>query len=149
MVGRHNICGRMWRRGALVAVMVWLCAGTGEAAMSGTSGDVSSTDVRSTLTAQAREMKTVRVIVTLNVPFVPEGELKSTWQVFQQRNRIAQAQDRVLERLKTLGCHSFGTAKRFETVPQMALKADEICLEALWGDPDVKDVQGDSLSAPH
>ncbi len=145
-MARQSLTGTLWILGA-AALLIW--AGAAGANPPGSSGDRAPTAEQRDLAERVREVGAVRVIVTLNVPFVPEGELKSTWQVFQQRNRIAQAQDRVLERLKALGCDSVGTAKRFETVPQMALRADGVSLEALWGDPDVKDVQGDSLSAPH
>ena len=144
----HGIQGGVWRRGVLVACVLFLGVGAGEANLSGTSGDVASADARRALAERVREMKTVRIIVQLRGPFVPEGELKSTWQVFRQREGIAQAQNRVLERLRALGCDGVGTAKRFETVPQMGLKVDEACLEALGQDPDVQSIQEDALGAP-
>jgi len=88
-------------------------------------------------------------MVTLNVPFVPEGELKSAWQVFRQRERIAQAQERVEGRLRTSGCAPLGPVKRFDSVPQMALRVGGPGLEALWEDPDVKEVREDALAATH
>lgn len=105
--------------------------------------DAVSVDAHAALTAQVRTSGTLRVLVSLNVPFTPEGELKSAWKVFLQRDRIAQAQDHVLERLRGRGCQAWRTAKRFESVPSLGLKVDLACLEALWQDPDVREIQPD------
>ena len=145
-MARQSLTGSLWVLGA-AALLIW--AGAAGANPSGASGDRAPTAEQRALAERVREVGAVRVMVTLNVPFVPEGELKSAWQVFRQRERIAQAQERVEGRMRALGCAPVGPVRRFETVPQMALRVDGSGLEALWEDPDVKGVQEDALAAAH
>jgi len=145
-VARQSLTGSLWVLGA-AALLIW--AGAAGANPSGASGDRAPTAEQRALAERVREVGAVRVMVTLNVPFVPEGELKSAWQVFRQRERIAQAQERVEGRLRTSGCAPLGPVKRFDSVPQMALRVGGPGLEALWEDPDVKEVREDALAATH
>ena len=145
-MARQSLTGTLWIVGA-AALLIW--AGAAGANPPGSSGDRAPTAEQRALAERVREVGAVRVIVTLDVPFVPEGELKSAWQVFRQRERIAQAQERVEGRLRTSGCAPLGPVKRFDSVPQMALRVGGPGLEALWEDPDVKEVREDALAATH
>lgn len=73
---------------------------------------------RRALAERAREMKTVRIIVQLRVPFVPEGELKSTWQVFRQREALPRPRTGAGTPRGAGMRDGVRTAKRVETRPR-------------------------------
>ncbi|HQH79535.1 MAG TPA: hypothetical protein PK535_11255, partial [Synergistaceae bacterium] len=94
------------------------------------------------LRAKAAASGGVRVIVGVQTPFQPEGNLASG-PVAMQRGGIAAAQNRVLARLgeKLSGA----PVTRFETIPYFATRVTAAALEALQKDPDVISVQEDRL----
>jgi hypothetical protein len=98
-------------------------------------GDAMTEEER--LLASVRTKGTIRVIVSLNVPFTPEGQL-SPEEVTKQRDAIAQAIDQLLIKLPQAT-----SVSRFEEVPFVFLSVDEEGLKVLLSDPNVKDVVED------
>ncbi len=96
------------------------------------------------LLKMAQEQGAVRVVVGLNIDFIPEGELRSPLAVDRQQQQIAQAQENVL---KTLPGDVTVNAK-FEIIPYMALTVDEEALQALLQSSEINYIQEDRLSAP-
>jgi len=87
---------------------------------------------------------TFRVIIGLNAPFRPEGELPNLSAVTWQRFNIANRQKLVittLSRMNLLSTH----LHQFETIPYMALKVDAAGLLALKLDPNVTSIAEDQL----
>jgi len=97
------------------------------------------------LRAKAEKEGSVRMIVGLRTPFVPEGQLARAGALLQ-RGGIAATGDRVLSRLSSV----LGgvPVKRFETLPYLALRGTPQALEALVHDPDVVFVQEDHVARP-
>ena len=93
---------------------------------------------------RARAQGTVRVLLRLNVPVSPEASVGAA-RALSQRASIAAAQSAVFARL---GRPGFGPARRFASVPYLALEADEADLRALAALPEVQEIRIDRLSAP-
>jgi len=91
----------------------------------------------------AQGQAAVRVIVGLAVPYLPEGEIASALAVGIQRNRIAQAQDALLDRLETAEVR---TVARFEVIPYLVLETNAEGLAVLAADPLISTVHED---VPH
>jgi subtilisin len=102
-------------------------------------------DDRAAVRATARARGSAPVIVQLAVPFVPEGALGDR-EASRQREAIAAAQESVLARLAALAPAG---VKQFETVPYLALVADESVLDALEADPAVVAIQEDRWDELH
>jgi hypothetical protein len=92
------------------------------------------------LIAKARSQGTVRVIVSLNTPFVPEGELSDQAAVDEQRAAIADSQDGVLDRL--CGC-TVEAVRRYKYTPAIAMGVDACGLRRLMKDSGVSRVSED------
>ena len=115
--------------------------------LTGRGGTTEPSPVPAALHAQAAARGTVRVIVRLNAPFVPEGQLASPAHVMGQRQMLAGVQS-------TVRGHLRGVAHRVVrdfngNLPLMAIEASPDALrmlDSLRG--IVADVQEDRLSAP-
>lgn len=97
------------------------------------------------LLAAVRERGNVRVIVGLDVPFQPEGELPDPQAVESQRQAIAAAQDRLLQRMAGLNVHNVTT---YEFIPSVAMTVDEPALRDLIANPEVRSIQQDVPVGP-
>ena len=99
------------------------------------------------LHAQAFTQGTVRVIVRLNAPFVPEGKLASPAHVVSQRHMLSGVQSTVRGQLRAV---RHRVARDFSgTLPLMAIEAGPDALRMLASLRGiVADVQEDQLSAP-
>jgi subtilisin len=97
------------------------------------------------LRERAREQGTVRIIFRLNTPFIAEGRLGGAGEIADQRKEIARGQERALKRLEG---SPFQNVKQFEHIPYLALELPEESLALLEGDPQVTDIEEDSLSSP-
>ncbi len=91
--------------------------------------------------------ETVRVIVQLRVPVVPEG-LISSMAATSQRTRIADVRERVLGKLKTKPKFKAEKVRKFKTVPAFAAEVDRDALTALSEDADVASISEDFLLPP-
>lgn len=85
----------------------------------------------------AREKGSVRVIVTLSIPWRPEGELPDQDAVQRQRAEIETAQRRLLDELKPFKVE---LDRQYERLPQLALTVDEAAVRHLATSPLVKSV---------
>lgn len=85
-----------------------------------------------------------RVIVTLSVPFTPEGNLPSQEAVQHQRQRVVEAQDGLLADLKPFVVRVLA---RFDG-PQLALLVDDDALRHLRSSPRVASIQEDIPQPP-
>lgn len=92
----------------------------------------------------ARERGTVRVIVTLAIPWRPEGELSGQDAVQRQRAEIEAAQRRLLDELKPFKVELI---EQYRRLPQLALAVDEGAMRHLATSPLVKSVHEDRLNS--
>jgi len=95
----------------------------------------------------------VRILVELNLDFVPEGNLLSPMAVQKQRLSIQQAQQALVQHFK-LGANQI--VRTFKYVPQLVVEVDSSQLELLLSDPRVRNIFEDRLvsfdlasSVPH
>lgn len=88
---------------------------------------------------------TFRVIIGLNAPFRPEGELPNLSAVTWQRFNIANRQKLLLDDLRGMNI-SLNDIKQFQTIPYMALEVDAAGLLALQLDSNVMEIREDRLS---
>jgi subtilisin family serine protease len=98
----------------------------------------------SDLIARAGQIGTVRLLVTLNVPFTPEGNLSNT-QKQAQRNTIQQTQNALLSRMQGL---KYELIANYRLFPITALNADQTALIFLANAPEVKNIEEDIPMAP-
>lgn len=89
--------------------------------------------------------QTFKVIVGVNVPFQPEGELANANAVTWQRFNIANRQRLLLDALRQMNI-SPNDIKRFQTIPYLALEVDAAGLLALQTDPNVTEIREDRIS---
>ncbi|MEJ2750042.1 MAG: S8 family serine peptidase, partial [Anaerolineae bacterium] len=88
---------------------------------------------------------TVRVIVGLNIPFTPEGELAGTQAVDRQQQTIQAAQNQVWQQIAGFNSE---LVTNFKYIPAMALSVDAAALNKLMSLPEISTIQEDKLSAP-
>ena len=121
---------------SLLVVLLASRAGTGE-----------PSPVPDALHAQAAAQGTVRVIVRLNAPFVPEGHLTTPAHVVSQRQMLRGVQSTVRGRLR--GARHRVARDFGGSLPLMAIEASPDALRMLTSLRGVVvDVQKDELSAP-
>ncbi len=99
------------------------------------------------LRALAQDEGTVRVIVELDIPFTPEGELSTGAKVAVQQQEIEQAQQEVLDSLPPAEGEP-APPRTFDAIPYVVLEVDAAGLEALADHPAVADIQQDIPSPP-
>jgi subtilisin family serine protease len=100
----------------------------------------------SALESRARSAGFIRLIVTLNTPTVPFGNLPGTITPGQQVGILAADQDRAVGRLASSGRADYVT--RFEYQPGFAVTTNAAGLAALLADPNVASVVEDRPSPP-
>lgn len=106
-------------------------------------GSSSSKDY-SKLLAKAQAAGSVRIIVRLDMPFVPDG-LLSTQEAIDQQVRISGMQDQLcaaLSKYKVKGI------KRFKFTPYAAMEVDSTALRVLLSNPLVLSVEEDAPVPP-
>jgi subtilisin family serine protease len=94
------------------------------------------------LLQKAQREGSLRVLVELDVSFLPEGNLISQMAVQQQRLKIQQTQQTLIQ---GLGLKSDRLVRRFKYVPQMVLEVESSQLLALMSNPMVRGVYEDKL----
>ena len=117
------------------------------ASLTSRGGTTEPSPVPAALYARAAAHGAVRVIVRLNAPFVPEGQLASTAHVMGQRQMLAGVQSTVRGHLRGVGHR---VVREFNgNLPLMAIEASPDALRMLASLRGiVADVQEDRLSAP-
>lgn len=80
------------------------------------------------LIMKARDEGLVRIIIRLNMEFVPEGKLNSPKEILAQRQMIANQQKEVL---KVLRDHKISRVKRLRFAPSLAMTVDERAMSVL------------------
>lgn len=98
------------------------------------------------LKKHAEKNGTARIIVGLRTTFTPEGGLTAA-AAAQQRDEIARLQYEVLEKLPSLKQRP-ERARRFESIPFMALEVNAVELEALASLTEIVSIKEDQLAAP-
>lgn len=129
-----------WRRTAAIALaaIAALLAGTGRAvAREGA--------LRAATLQKAQSGHLVRVIVQLDVPSRPEGQLADAQAVGAQRAAIASSQDTVLNELPG---GTWQLTRRFATLPFVALQVDAEALMALEHSAHVMTIDEDRAVPP-
>ncbi len=97
------------------------------------------------LLEQAQAGGSVQVIVQLDPPARPEGELPGTSAILGQRTAIAGARERLKSALRP---GSFKVSHEYETIPFVAMEANEEALWSLEGLPGVRLVAEDRVLFP-
>lgn len=97
------------------------------------------------LMANANREGKIRVIVKLNMPFVPEGNMKSPQSIMNQRLLINQTQGLLL---KSLLSYNIGHVRAFRYIPFVAMEVDNTTLHQLNSSALVSDVYQDRLHHP-
>ncbi|MCK5314266.1 MAG: S8 family serine peptidase [Anaerolineales bacterium] len=92
------------------------------------------------LLAILQQNDNVRVIINLNVSFVPEGEIRGKIAVKAQRIGIERAQEAITKRLES---HNVQVLRNFKSMPLMVLTVDQSGLAELVEDPDILSIQED------
>lgn len=92
------------------------------------------------LSEKAQNIGSVRVIVMLDTPFQPEGQLDGLPAVESQRLAVQRAQDILLAYLPGYDSQS---VKKFSTIPAVALAVNAEGLAALASNPNVVSIQED------
>lgn len=97
-----------------------------------------------------KALRTGQVLVIVELrghgpAFQPEGLLRGPAEVAAQHSAIIAARDELLD---TLRGHKAEAYRRWDSVPQVALKVDAEALQRLIDSPLVKSIQEDGLSAP-
>lgn len=87
----------------------------------------------------------VRVIVSLNMTFVPEGQLSAREAVDQQA-QISKMQDQLCEALSK---YKVKEIRRYKHTPYIAMEVDSAALRALISDPLVIRLEEDLPAPPH
>ena len=97
------------------------------------------------IAAQIASSGTARVIVLLDLPFVPEGTL-STAAAAQQRQAIAAAQDAFIN--EVVRGSASKVLNRFAWAPSIALEIDAPTLKRIQRAKHVKAIEADRLVQP-
>ena len=97
------------------------------------------------LTARAQQTGTMRLIVGLTIPNAPQGELNFPVSDAVQRQRVAQAQQGLLQRMAGRGVQA---TAQFEYIPFIGLRANAAAIAALNNDPGVSTIEEDMQYQP-
>jgi len=92
------------------------------------------------LVEKAQVMEKLPVIIRLNIPYYPEGQLSLRQEREDQHARISQAQGDLLERYSG---RSISKVKKFMSVPYIAMTVDASGLADLLNDPEIVSIQED------
>lgn len=130
---------------ALVCVTIAACTPAPQAQQTQPSPQPPVPSPYRSLVDTARERGSVRVIVTLAIPYRPEGELPNDDAVQRQRAEIETAQRRLLDELRPFKAQS---VTQYRRLPQLALIVDEAAMRHLATSPLVASVQEDRADAP-
>ncbi|MEM7134235.1 MAG: S8 family serine peptidase [Chloroflexota bacterium] len=90
--------------------------------------------------SQSQTTSTKRIVVTLDVDFVPEGDLGSTAAVRQQRSAINSAQNSVFS---AMNGQNASLVAKFKYIPAITMEVDEAALEKLLKHAKVKSIMED------
>jgi len=97
----------------------------------------------SKLLSKAQAAGSVHVIVRLNIPFVPDGQLSAT-EATDQQAQISRMQDQLC---KALSNYNVTGIKRFKYTPYIALEVDSAALKALMANSLVASI-GEDVPVP-
>ena len=111
----------------------------------GAPGAEAASRIEPELVARADREGSVRIIVQLDVPVIPEGRLLAPRSRALQRERIAAAQDGLISELAGT---AHRTTRRFRSIPFAALEAGPQALSRLERSARVVGVQEDRLARP-
>lgn len=98
-----------------------------------------------TLIARAESQGPLRVIVGVDVPFTPEGNLPDDGAREAQRAAIASGQESLLAKVTGVNADSI---KRFEYIPYVALEIDAAGLRSLRNAPEATSLEEDLVVQP-
>jgi len=98
----------------------------------------------SRLLAKVQAKGHLRIIVQLNMPFVPDGQL-SAQAAMDQQMRISRMQDQLCA---ALAQYKVKSIKRFKYTPYIAMEVDSAALKALISDSLVLSLEEDAPVPP-
>jgi len=132
--------------GTIILVLL-LCTVGPAAAQSGSGGEpkLSDSPITQLLLEKASHLGSLRVILTLNTVFQPEGSMAGTAAVNAQREAIGQIQQALVDRIAGL---ALDEPYRFETVPLVVATLNEEGLKAALESGLVTAVQEDLPDSP-
>lgn len=134
-----------WNKLTLLAIMLTIVIALAASAPSAQAVPGEQDATLQALMDKAAQNGTVRVLIGLNVPFTPEGELASIQAVQTQQQAIRAAQSRVSQELAS---YSSTPIRSFKYIPALAAAVDATALAKLAALPDVAYIEEDALSAP-
>ena len=121
--------------------LVWFIVLGWDTAVSVQANDLpQQLDGMAQLVAQAEDTGSVRVLVQLNIPFRPEGELDDVQSVQAQQTGIQGLQSSVLDQLADTNTAVLAT---YKYIPYLALEMDAAALETLASLPQVVTIEED------
>jgi subtilisin len=94
----------------------------------------------SELLSKAQAAGSVRIIVSLDMPFVPEGLLSTSQEAVDQQGRISRLQDQLHGAVSQ---YDVKHIKRYQYIPYTAMEVDSTALSALIANPLVISVEED------
>jgi len=103
-------------------------------------GLVAKTEAYLRLLPRAQEFGTLRVIVRLELTFVPESHHGNAFSILVQRTRIGQAQSAIQ---RSMNASNTRTARVFKHIPYMVMEVDGAALWDLIANPLVASIQED------
>lgn len=105
-------------------------------------------DEMESLVAKARSQGPVKIIVTLCVDFVPEGDLANDQKVREQRQAIARTQKKLL---KKLSAYKVNGVKKYQFTPLLAMQVNAAALSFLKTSSLVAGIEEDKevLASPN
>lgn len=143
MTNPHALLLTRWRAALALLVVVTLLSLGGPFASADFSRQQAPLDPGLVATAQAQGA--VRVIVTLDGSYTPDG-LLSAAAASRQQERIFERQARVE---RAIAAQNATVLHRFTYVPQMVLEVDAAALQALQSTAGVAAIEEDRLNALH
>ncbi len=133
---------------AMTCIFVTIMVSVGLSGPAGTTdkAKVTSPGGYAALYGKAKTVRTVKVLVRLEVPFTAEPALPAA-EAAAQRSSISRAQERLTGELAGLG-HKPSAVHEYRYIPYLAMTVNEAALDALIASPLVAGIEEDAADLP-
>jgi subtilisin len=109
------------------------------------NGTTNATSNFKSLMGKADKEGKISVIIRLNLPFTPEGNMRNPLSISSQRQSINQTQNLLLGKLLS---YNIDNVKRFASIPFIAMRVDAATLQSLNSSLLVSAIYEDKLERP-
>lgn len=99
----------------------------------------------SKLLYKAQTAGSIRIIVRLNMPFIPEGQLSTNQETVKQQVRISNMQNQLCEAFSKYNAKEI---KRFKYTPYIVIEVDSTALKVVISNPLVMSIEEDDIVPP-